>query len=73
MLDVLRSSSMALSTRQLGDAMMSLKGRAVENPKELDSLLKLVLSAARRLAKKGIIQAQGRTQGGGSSILWRIV
>ena len=72
-LDILRSSSMALSTRQLGDAMVSLKGQVVENPKELDSLLKLVLSAARRLAKKGIIQAQGRAQGAGGSILWQIV
>jgi hypothetical protein len=72
-LDVLRSASTALSTRQLGEAMASLKGLVIESPKEWDSLLKLVLSSARRLAKKGIIQAQGRAQGMGGSILWQIV
>jgi hypothetical protein len=78
-LDVLRSSSTPLypqgmiSTRQIGEAMVSIKGLVVESPKEWDLLLKLVLSSARRLAKKGIIQAQGRTQGANSSILWQIV
>jgi hypothetical protein len=72
-LDVLRSSSTELSTRQIGEAMVSIKGLVVENHKEWDLLLKLVLSSARRLAKKGVIQAQGRTQGANSSILWQIV
>ncbi len=72
-LDVLRSASSALSTRQLGEAMASIKGLLVESPKEWDSLLKLILSAAQRLAKKGVIQAQGRTQGAGGSLLWQIV
>lgn len=72
-LDVLRSASTALSTRQLGEAMSSLKGVTVESPKEWDSLLKLILSAAQRLAKKGVIRAQGRTQGASGSILWQIV
>ena len=72
-LDVLRSASAAISTRQLGEAMLSLKGLVVETPNEWDSLLKLILGAAQRLAKKGIIQAQGRTQGAGGSILWQIV
>ncbi len=71
-LDVLRSASTALSTRQLGEAMALLKGLIVESPKEWDSLLKPVLSAAQRLAKKGIIQPQGRTQGAGGAIIWQI-
>jgi hypothetical protein len=70
LLDVLRTSSTALSTRQLGEDMLLLKGLTVENPKQWDLLLKMILSAAERLARKGIIQKQRRSQSG--SVIWQI-
>jgi hypothetical protein len=50
--------------------MLLLKGLTVENPKQWDLLLKMILSAAERLARKGIIQKQRRSQSG--SVIWQI-
>ncbi len=72
-LDVLRPASQPRSTRQIGEAMITLKGLSVEGHKEWDSVLKLVLCAAQRLEKKGTVKMVGRSGGpGGGAMLWQI-
>lgn len=72
-LDALRMASQPLSTRQISEAMVSLKGAAVEGAKDWDSVLKLVLGAARRLERKGVVKMIGRIGGqGGGALLWQI-
>ena len=51
-LDILRKSSQPLSTRQLGEAMITSKDLIVENAKAWDAVLKPVLCAAQRLNNK---------------------
>jgi hypothetical protein len=69
-LDVLRTASQPLSTRQIGEAMMDAKGMAVDDVREWDAVLKLVLSAVQRAQKKGIVTRVGRV--GGDAMLWQM-
>ena len=70
-LDALRGGTAPLSTRQIGEAMIAAKGAAVETPKERDAVLKLVLCAARRLERKGIVKMVGRVSDSArSAMLW---
>jgi len=74
-LDALRTAAQPLSTRQIGEAMVSLKDVAVESIKDWDLVMKLVLAAARRLERKGIIKMAGRIAPAGrgnAAILWQI-
>lgn len=73
LLDVLRKSDAPLSTRQIGDALVATQGIAVVEAHELHDIMKLVLAAAKRLERKGIIKMVGRTAGyGGGAMLWQI-
>ena len=72
-LDVLRTASQPLSTRQIGEAMVAAKGVTVEDAREWDAVLKPVLSAVQRAQKKGIVTMVGRVGGkGGGAMLWQI-
>ncbi len=72
-LDVLRTASQPLSTRQIGEAMVDAKGVAVEDAREWEAVLKPVLSAIQRAQKKGIVTMVGRVGGkGGGAMLWQI-
>lgn len=73
-LDTLRASTAPLSTRQIGEAMIATIGADVSGAQEWDSVLKPVLSAAKRLERKGIIKMVGRIPGPGNGpMLWQIV
>jgi hypothetical protein len=73
LMDILRASSTPLSTRQIGEAMIAHKGHTVNGAQEWDAVLKLVLGAAQRLEKKGILKMLGRVDGSGSgAMLWQI-
>lgn len=73
LLDVLRKSETPLSTRQIGDALVATQGIAVTEAHELHDIMKLVLAAAKRLERKGIVKMVGRTAGfGGGAMLWQI-
>lgn len=73
-LNTLRMATGALSTRQIGDAIVAAKGLRVEGASEWDWLLKMVLGAARRLETKGIIKTVGRVKRAGNGpVLWQIV
>lgn len=75
-LDTLRTASTPLSTRQIGEAMVTLKGLSIEGTQDWDLVLKLVLGAAQRLERKGSILTIGRTGSsgrGGGSIIWQLV
>ncbi len=72
-LDTLRAAIAPLSNRQIGEAMMDVKGVAVTGTQEWDSVLKPVLGAAQRLERKGIIKMVGRVAGSGNgAMLWQI-
>lgn len=72
-LNVLRTAPTPLSTRQIGEAMIALKGMTVEGVKEWDSVLKLVLGAAQRLEKKGTIKMIGRVDGSPrGAMVWQL-
>lgn len=60
LMDVLRTAGKPLSTRQIGEAMVAIKGVEVDGVEEWDSFLKPVLGAARRLEQKGAIKMVGR-------------
>ena len=73
LLDVLRKSETPLSTRQIGDELVAIQGIAVTETHELHDIMKLVLAAAKRLERKGIIKMVGRAAGfGGGAMLWQI-
>ena len=76
-LDVLRLSASPLSTRQIGEAMIAAKCVNVDG-KEMNLIMKVVLGAAQRLAKKGVIAMVGRTapEGNGRgrmTMVWQLV
>lgn len=72
-LDTLRTASGPLSTRQIGEAVVAAQGLRVEGAKEWDWLLKMVLAAARRLEKKGLIKMAGRVKRvGNGPVLWQL-
>lgn len=72
-LDMLRESIVPLSTRQIGEAMITAKGVTVTGAQEWDSVLKPVLGAAQRLERKGTIKMVGRVSGPGNGpMLWQI-
>lgn len=60
LMDVLRTAGKPLSTRQIGEAMVAIKGIEVNGVEEWDLFLKPVLGAARRLEQKGTIKMVGR-------------
>jgi hypothetical protein len=76
LLDVLRKSDAPLSTRQIGDALVATQGIVVAEAHELHDIMKLVLAAAKRLERKGIIKMVGRIAGygggGSGTMLWQI-
>jgi hypothetical protein len=73
-LDALRSAAAPLSTRQIGEAMVAVKGMTVNGTKEWDSVLKLVLGAAQRLERKGVIKMVGRVDGSPrGAMIWQLV
>jgi len=73
LLDVLRQSETPISTRQIGDALVVTQGIVVAEAQELHDIMKLVLAAAKRLERKGIIKMVGRSTGfGGGAMLWQI-
>lgn len=76
LLDVLRKSDAPLSTRQIGDALVATRGIVVAEAQELHDIMKLVLAAAKRLERKGIIKMVGRIAGygggGSGTMLWQI-
>ena len=73
-LDALRSASKPRSTRQIGEAMVAVKGMAVNGVKEWNSVLKLVLGAAQRLERKGAIKMIGRVDDSPrGAMIWEIV
>jgi len=59
-LNALRTAGRPLSTRQIGEALIAIKGITVNGAKEWDSVLKPVLGAARRLEQKKAIKMVGR-------------
>ena len=70
-LDALRTMTTPLSTRQIGEAMLAVKGVIVETSKERDALLKIVLCAAQSLERKGIVKMVGRVSDSArSAMLW---
>lgn len=72
-LDALRGSTAPLSTRQIGEAMLVVKGVIVETSKERDALLKIVLCAAQSLERKGIVKMVGRVgDSARSAMLWML-
>lgn len=73
LLDVLRKSNTPISTRQIGDELVAIQGIVVTEAQELHDIMKLVLAAAKRFERKGIVKMVGRTAGfGGGAMLWQI-
>lgn len=71
LMNVLRTAGKPLSTRQIGEAMVAVKGIEVNGVAAWNSFLKPVLGAARRLEKKGTIRMTGRASGpGNTAMLW---
>ena len=72
-LDTLRTAAAPLSTRQLGEAMVAIKGMTVSGTKEWDLALKPVLAAAQRLERKGSIKMVGRVDNSlRGAMIWEI-
>lgn len=72
-LDTLRTAAGPLSTRQIGDAIVAAEDLQVEGTKDWDWLLKMVLAAARRLEKKGVVKMAGQIKRvGNGPILWQL-
>ena len=72
-LDVLRKSEIPISTRQIGDELVAVQEIEVSVMEDLHTIMKLVLAAAKRLERKGIIKMVGRNAGyGGGAMLWQI-
>ena len=72
-LDVLRKSESPISTRQIGDELVAVQEIEVPVVEDLHAIMKLVLAAAKRLERKGIIKMVGRNAGyGGGAMLWQI-
>lgn len=70
-LDTLRTASGPLSTRQIGEAIVAAEDLQVESAKDWDWLLKMVLGAARRLEKRGVVKMAGQIKRvGNGPILW---
>jgi hypothetical protein len=73
LMDVLRTANRPLSTRQIGEAMATIKGIEVDGAEAWDTFLKPVLSAARRLEQKGTIKMVGRVDGSlRGAIIWAL-
>ena len=72
-LDVLRKSEIPISTRQIGDELVAIQEIDVPVVEDLHAIMKLVLAAAKRQERKGIIKMVGRNAGyGGGAMLWQI-
>jgi hypothetical protein len=72
-LDVLRKSGIPISTRQIGDELVTTQAIDVPDAEDLHAIMKLVLAAAKRLERKGVIKMVGRNAGsGGGAMLWQI-
>lgn len=73
-LDALRTSTTPLSTRQIGEIMIGIKGIAADAVQDWDSVLKPVLSTCKRLEKKDVIKMIGRVPGAkNGAMLWQLV
>lgn len=73
LMNVLRTAGKPLSTRQIGEAIVTVKGVEVNGVVAWNSFLKPVLGAARRLEQKGTIRMAGRASGpGNTAMLWEL-
>ncbi len=73
-LNALRTATAPLSTRQIGETMVAIKGFTVETPKDWDKVLKLVVGAVKRMEKKGIVKMVGRVNNSGKgAMIWQLV
>ena len=74
LLDAFRTSATPLSTRQIGEIMIGVKGITVDGVQDWDSVLRPILSTCKRLVKKGVIKMIGRVPGvGNGAMLWQLV
>ena len=72
-LNTLRTATTPLSTRQIGEAMVAAKGVTIGTAREWDVVLKLVVGAAKRMEKRGIVRMVGRVNNSGKSpMLWQL-
>lgn len=73
-LEALRTASAPLSTCDITDALIALKGIAIAGTKERDRLTKSLLGALQMMRKRGVVEITGRIKGpGGGPILWRLL
>lgn len=73
LMNVLRTADKPLSTRQIGEAIVVIKGVEVIGVEEWNSFLKPVLGAARRLEQKGTIKMVGRVDGSArGAMVWAL-
>ena len=73
-LDALRTSTTPLSTRQIGEIMIGVKGIAADAVPNWDSVLKPIISTCKRLEKKDVIKLIRRVPGAkNGAMLWELV
>ncbi len=73
-LDTLRNAPEPLSTCNISDSLIALKGISIEGTKERDRLIKSLLGSLQRMRKQGVISIAGRIKGaGGGPLVWKIV
>ncbi len=72
-LDTLRTATEPLSTCDITDVLIALKGITVEGTKERERLIKSLLWTLQRMRKQGMIKAIGKIKGaGGGPLVWQI-
>ena len=70
-LETMRIAEGALSTRQIAERLIEKSGKTVSGSKEWDYIMKLVVSALRRLENKGHVRTVGKADGPRNApILW---
>jgi len=72
-LDTLRTATGPLSTCDIADALIALKGITIEGTKERERLIKSLLWSLQRMRTQGLVEVVGRIKGaGGGPLVWQI-
>ena len=71
-LDALRSAGTPLSTRQIAEAMLAVKGLTATTAREWETVLNPILSTLKRLQKKGVVKLVGQVAARGGTLVWAL-